>query len=150
MYYRGHRFRNFHSRKLICPMQHLQISVSIWVIGDVVGEHFPCSKPLLVWIPSILTRFIQSPELPSKPRSPSFHIVLSCNHAFIGSSMPAIDLTAGCVSLDIMLNAVAVMKYKSRNTTIAQALLLVITSAPRTTLSIHQIPRTVVPTVLRP
>lgn len=61
--------------------------------------------------------------------------------------MPAIDFTARCVALDIMLNAVAVMKYKSINAPRAQARLLVITSAP---LSIHQIPRTIIPTVLRP
>ena len=122
--------------------------MSVWVIGDLVGEHF--LKLLLVWIPPILTRFAQSPELPSKPRLLSFHIVLACKHAFIESSMLAIDITARCVSLDIMLNAVAVMKYTSLNALRAQALSLVITTAPRTTLSIHQIPRTIVPTLLRP
>ena len=64
--------------------------------------------------------------------------------------MLAIDITARCVPLDNMLNAVAVMKYKSLNALKAQALLLVITTAPRTTLSIHQIPRTIVATLLRP
>ena len=64
--------------------------------------------------------------------------------------MLATDLTARCVSLDTMLNAVAVMKYKSPNAPRAQTLSLVVTSTPRTTLSIHQISRTIVATMLRP
>lgn len=64
--------------------------------------------------------------------------------------MLPIEITARCVSLDIKLNAVAVMKYKSLNALRAPSLLLVITTAPRTTLSIHQIPRTIVPALLRP
>ena len=64
--------------------------------------------------------------------------------------MRAIDISARCVSLDNMLNAVAVRKYESLNALRAQALSLVIITPPRTTLSIHQIPRTIVPTLLRP
>ena len=64
--------------------------------------------------------------------------------------MLALDVTARCIPLDIMLNAVAVIKHESLNTLKTQAPLLVITSAPWTALTIHQIPGTVVPTMLRP
>ena len=136
--------------KSIFLMLLCEISVRLWFIVDWAREYFSYLKLLWVWILPILARFAQSPELPSKPRLLSFHIVSSCKHAFIESSMPAIDFTARCVALDIMLNAVAVMKYKSINAPRAQARSLAITSAPRTTLSIHQVPRTIIPTVLRP
>lgn len=64
--------------------------------------------------------------------------------------MLAIDITARCIPLGIMLNAVAVIKHESLNASRNQAPLLVITSAPCTALTIHQIPGTVKPTTLRP
>lgn len=124
--------------------------MSIWVISDFIGGTFSHSKLLLVWIPPSLARFAQGTELPREPPLLHFHIVLVCKHVFIESSMLAIDITARYVRLNIMLNAVAVMKYGRLNASRTQALLLVITWAPRATLSIHQIPRTVVPALLRP
>ena len=64
--------------------------------------------------------------------------------------MLALDITARCIPLGIVLNAVAVIKHESLNTLRTQAPLLVITSAPCTALTIYQIPGAIVPTMLRP
>ena len=118
-----------------------------WCLGR---RKFPYLELLLVFVPPVPARFAQSPDLPSEPPLLSFHIVLSCQHEIIESSELAVDITARRIPLGILLNAVAVIRYESLNTLETQAPLLVITSAPCTALTIHQISGTVVPTMLRP